>query len=390
MFRRGKDNKKPVANKLGRQSEPNKLSWSGSDAASADEQFDEQELAEDESDELDDEDLEDDEAGDEEDAETAERQAELQAELARQAEEFGLTGSNPTAAYGANGQAVAALLDRLERIRPTMMERVADAWDSVDPAERDIVNRELDHRHRDGRHRDELAAAEQMVTDWLNARVHADEDEATLARIVADAAKDAVDALILDRDLDDADYETLYGPWAEAMGTGEEDGDTDAQSDEETEGDAGEFGPNTELVGQFLTRLAALDPVELAELATSWGELSKSDLRRAHRTVKGLVDEDEGWRAQVKGAQERISAWADGPHPPRIGKKGSLTPPDPEAVQAAIPAAVDAITALVLADLLEPEDAETLYLAWADTIGEPAFPEFEEDDDEDDEDDEDD
>ena len=381
MFRRGKDKSKPVANKLSRQSEPNKLSWTDADAAAPEEEFEDQELAEDEADDLD-EDLDFDEHEDEREdpAELARRRAELEAELARQAEEFGLTGSNPTAAYGANGVEVAALLDQLERIKPAQMERLADAWDSVDPAERDIVYRELARKHRDGRHRDELASAEQMVTDWLNARVHADESEAALARIVGDAATDAVGALILAEDLDDADFDVLYGPWDDVMGSEQE----PAEAEEAVEEVSGEFGPNTELVGQFLVRLDKLDPVELAELANSWNEVSKGDLRRAHRAVKELVDEDAAWREQVKAAQERVSVWAAGPHPPRVGKKGALIPPDPEAVQSATPAAVDAITALVLADLLEPEDADNLYLAWDEIVGEPELPEFEEDEPEDD------
>jgi hypothetical protein len=379
MFRRGKDKDKPVANKLRRQSEPNKLNWTDADAAPEDD-FEESDLLDE--DELDDEDLEDEEEADDPE-EQARRKAELEAELARQAEEFGLTGSNPTAAYGSNGEQVAAILDRLERLRPEQMERVADAWDAIEPAERDVIYRELARQHRDGRHRDELAAAEQMVTDWLNARTGptSSSSEAELARVVADAATDAVDALILADDLDDADYSTLYGPWDDAVGPPDDDDEASEGAEEQT----GEFGPNTELVGVFLGRLDALDPVQLAELATAWNEVDKGDLRQAHKAVKALADEDQTWRDQIRTAQERVSAWAAGPHPPRAGKKGALIPPDPEAVQAAIPAAIDAITALVLADLLEPEDADALYVAWDDIVGEPALPEFE-DEEEDDED----
>ena len=41
--------------------------------------------------------------------------------------------------------------------------------------------------------------------------------------------------------------------------------------------------------------------------------------------------------------------------------------------------------ALVMADILEREDAETLYAPWADVVGEPALPAFEEDDEDTDE-----
>jgi hypothetical protein len=40
----------------------------------------------------------------------------------------------------------------------------------------------------------------------------------------------------------------------------------------------------------------------------------------------------------------------------------------------ALPPAIDAVTALVLADLLEPEDAEMLYAPWAEVVGEPKLP----------------
>jgi hypothetical protein len=39
----------------------------------------------------------------------------------------------------------------------------------------------------------------------------------------------------------------------------------------------------------------------------------------------------------------------------------------------------DAIAALVMADMLEPEDAETLYAPWAETVGQPALPTYEDD-----------
>jgi hypothetical protein len=46
---------------------------------------------------------------------------------------------------------------------------------------------------------------------------------------------------------------------------------------------------------------------------------------------------------------------------------------------AALPPVIDAVSALVLADLLEPEDAEALYAAWDATVGGPKLPEYEED-----------
>ena len=376
------EKKRPAANRLRDQAEPNKLSWTGADAAEGDIDA---ELEGDEAGLDDDLEYDEDEDLEVEDPETlARRRAELEEELARQAEEFGLTGTNPTAAYGENGEAVAALLDRLDRVGPEQMEHLADAWDAVDPAERAIVLREVARKHRGGRHRDELAAAEQMVTDWLSSSVREDEGGAALVRTVAAAATDAIDALILDRELDDADFDTLFGPWSDVMEN--EDGEETAAEEPEggaepgeDAGDEGPFGPNTGLIREFLVRLAALDPDQLSALSAAWSSLSKADLRQAHRAVQDLAKEDETWRGQVRAAQEEVSKWADSPHPARPGRKGVLLPPDPEIIRAAIPAAVDAITALVLADLLDPDDADTLYAAWDEVVGEPELPEFEED-----------
>ena len=42
--------------------------------------------------------------------------------------------------------------------------------------------------------------------------------------------------------------------------------------------------------------------------------------------------------------------------------------------------------ALAMADILEAEDAETLYAPWAEAIGEPALPSYEDDESDGDED----
>jgi hypothetical protein len=381
MFRRGKT-KGPVANKLSRQAEPNKLTWAAADAEARDLEPAEDEFPDDA--------FEDEEVEEVDEQTLAQRQADLQAELERQAEEFGLTSANPQAAYGPNGEAVAALLDSLYEIRPDQMERLADAWDAVDRAEREVVERELKRRHRFGSHEYELTAAEDAVTAWLNAQQGPDEDEAVLLRIVAAAARDAVDALILDEDLDDADFDTLYGPWSEVMdaegGEAADEADDEAAaggsaqgSGDATEESTEEFGPNTELVRLFLARLGEMTPAQLAELTASWNGQSREDLRQAHRAMQELAKEDETWRQQVKAAQDEITTWANGPHTTRVLRPRSALAGDVEARLAALPPALDAVSALVLADLLEPEDAEVLYAAWEGTVGEPKLPEFEDD-----------
>jgi hypothetical protein len=397
MFGRRKGTKGPVANQLRRQSEPNKLSWASQDTANEAgdaEEFEPETL--DDSDDFDDTEVdasfEDDEEPDSEDeVEIARRQEELQAELARQAEEFGLTNYDPRSTYGENGEDVLAVLEELERMDEATAEQLADAWMAGDPSERDIVEREMRHRHRTGGHSYELSAAEDAVATWLNKRLATDEEDKDLWRIVAEAARGAVDALILDKELDDADFDALYGAWEEVMEAedGEAEGEDDSSGESRAEaaggaedsaeaGDELEFGPNTELVRQFIARMEDLTLDQLLNLAAYWKEQERGDLRQAHDAVRDLANEDQKWRDQIQAAQKEVAAWLDRlpiatDHISRRDTKVL------DARKAALPAVVDAITGLALADLLEPEDAETLYLPWKDAVGDPALPEFEED-----------
>src|ERR1035437_8949513 len=231
MFRRKQTGKgKPEANRLSNEAEPNTLAWGASDAEAADGEnleFDE-ELDEDPDDEFEDE-AEDDDP-----------------------EEFGLTTDDPKAIYGPNGESVAAVLEALDEIDPDTSERLADAWDAVDPKERDVLDRVLQRRHRGGEHQYELSAAEDSVAAWLAAQKPTGDEEAAVARIVASAARDAVDAFILDEELDDVDYETLSGPWLAVMGSDDAEAEEDAGGGEDPGDDSpdsekeGVFGPNTD------------------------------------------------------------------------------------------------------------------------------------------------
>jgi hypothetical protein len=343
----------------------------------------------------------------------AQRRADLQAELEREAEEFGLTGFNPVGLYGPNGKAVAALLDSLQDIDDETAEAIADAYEAVPEAERKVARSVVRRRHRGGKLYAELETAEGAVSDWLASLGFEDGDP--LYDLVAEAATDAVDALVLEDDLDDADFATLYDPWSEVMGTedegeadeGEEDHEEEGKKDTEHETpeavkgflekldareadeETGEFGPNTELVVQFLDTLGALEAAKIVDLIAAWREQPKEELRVAHRALQDLADEDETWREQLRLAQEEIFAWMDGRATnyldlPVVGKETAA------ARESAGPVVADTVAALVMADILEAEDAETLYAPWAEIVGEPALPTFEDEDaDEDDEDDED-
>jgi hypothetical protein len=411
MFRRYKKDE-GAPNRLRDEVEPNTLTWTsadGTDAASAEPEDVEDELEDGQGDE---------DADDVPDTRTdAERAADLQAELEREAEEFGLTGQNPTDMYGPNGEDVASLLDSLADIDDETAEAIADAYEAVPEAERKVAQLVVRRRHRGGGLEAELWAAEHAVSDWL-AAMQLDGDEFDLYSVVADAATDAVDALVLEDELADVDFATLYGPWSEIMDTdeGDEAEEVDepapakgsgsgsgkgapakgsgsgsgsgkgAPAKEPTKEPAepdGEFGPNTELVLKFLTRLAALTAAETSELVAAWRKQPKEELRIAHRNLQSLADEDPKWREQLHLAQDEVFAWMEGRSEKRdysFGAPQSLA----RVREPAGPAVADAVAALAMADMLEDGDAEILYAPWADIVKEPALPEYEEEDEGDD------
>lgn len=416
MFRRYKKDE-GAPNRLRDEAEPNRLTWTSADGTDAG--TDEPEDFEDElEDELQDGQGDEDAKGEEPDTRTdAQRAADLQAELEREAEEFGLTGQNPTDMYGPNGEDVASLLDSLADIDDETAEAIADAYEAVPENERKVAQLVVRRRHRGGGLEAELWAAEHAVSDWL-AGMQLDGDAFDLYSIVADAATDAVDALVLEDELADVDFATLYGPWSEIMDAEDEAEEEDeaaeaaepqpakgsgtgkaapakgsgkarpAESPAEVPAEVpasepaepeGEFGPNTELVLQFLTRLAGLTAAETSELVAAWRKQPKEELRIAHRDLQSLADEDPKWREQLRLAQEEVFAWMAGRSEKRdysFGAPQSLA----RIREPAGPAVADAVAALAMADMLEDGDAEILYAPWADVVKEPALPEYEDDD----------
>ena len=409
MFRRFKHSAdEPIANQLSDAGEPNVLhldgkpvpddagvEWaSGGDTAEVDE-FD--------GDLEPDDDLDEGEDDEEEDDRTPEqRRADLEAELQRQAEEFGLTNLSPTTLFGPNGEAVASVLDALTDVDDDLAEQIADAYEAIPDAERKVARGFARRQLRKANLEEEADTAEQAVSDWLSALKTSYEDQGLYA-IVANAARDAVLGLILEEDLDDADFDTLYGPWSEVMDAEEEEESPEAQAEaaaetykamaiaikanvkagpkaaktDEVDEEVGEFGPNTPLVIDFLKRLSALDTAEIGELVTVWREQPKEPLRTAHRNLQALADEDAAWREQLRLAQEEVFAWIEGRATTHHDKP--LKNDSSRAREVAGPVVADSVAALAMADMLEPEDAEALYASWAEVVGEPALPAFEDD-----------
>ena len=324
---------------------------------------------------------------------------ELQAELEREAEEFGLTGDNPTALYGPNGEDVASLLDSLPTIDDALAEKIADAYEAIPAAERKVARSVIGRRHRGGQHDYELDMAERAVADWLSSLKFFDPGDAELYAVVADAATDAVDALVLEDELADADFATLYGAWSEVMDTDDdtvedagaesEAGSEDREPAAETGADEveiGPLGPNTDLLATFLDRLAGLESVQIVALVERWRKQPKEDLKVAHRALQDLADEDKTWREQMRLAQEEVFAWMEG-RTTAYMEHFATARQDAQLRESAGPVVADAVAALAMADILEDEDADVLYAPWAEVVGEPELPVYEDDEPEDEPDD---
>src|SRR5664279_4587867 len=96
-------------------------------------------------------------------------------------------------------------------------------------------------------------------------------------------------------------------------------------------------------------------------------------LKIAHEAIQELADENPECREQVRAAQEKLGPWLNSGRVAEtaviLGQTGQG-----DMRKMAGPALADAMAALVLGDLLEPADAETLYGPWYNIMGAPELP----------------
>jgi hypothetical protein len=289
--------------------------------------------------------------------------------------------ADPETLYGTNGQAVAGLIEALENIGPYQVQAVAKSWALTRPADRQIAQMMARRLRNDRRLDAPLRAAETRIRGWLEAREPADDREASQYEEVADAARDAVAALILGEELNDADFATLYGPWSDVMDedSGEEDTEADdgepatgqvvateeaAGTSEQTDAEE-DFGPNAALIVELLAQLQHLSPEQLRKLSSAWGSADQDALAQAHAALEGAFEADPDSRDEVERAQAGVAEWAGERD---VTLRGN-----------AAPAAADAVAALAMVDALSDADADTLYAPWADAVGTPELPSLEDD-----------
>jgi hypothetical protein len=285
--------------------------------------------------------------------------------------------ADPETLYGHNGGDVAGLLEALDEIDPEQLEAVAQAAAAVRPADSQIAQMMARRLRNDRRLDAPLRAAEDRIRVWLETREAADDREASLDDQVAEAARNAVAALILGDELNDADFATLYGPWSDVMDedVGEEDSEAGAdeeqaapQADETSEDTAAEldFGPNGELIAELLARLQDLSAAQLQSLSGAWVSADRAAVSQSRAALEGALEADPDSRDELERAQSQVGAWA--------GEK------DVRLRKVAAPAVEDAVAALAMVDALSEADAATLYAPWASTVGAPELPSIEDED----------
>jgi hypothetical protein len=332
--------------------------------------------------------------GEAEDA--ADQPEDMDADLESQAADY--LADNDVWLYGPHAKEALEVLERLEEVDPGDASSIAEAWGSASRSDRDAARKAVRKLVEAD---EEIARHVQMVREeigaWLAVAaeypeyVKAVPNWARICSQVSDAALDAATGIILEDELEEPEYEALFLPWTDAVekiriqeeleeieGDAEAEGGKEVQGDEGDEGDGGEtegeFGPNSDSVADFLNRLWLLSPDQVTRLVSGWREAPQEQLEQAHEALHELVEEDPEWRDQVRRAQEKISPWLNGG---RLQETASFMGQTGQSAtrQMAGPALADAVAALVVGDLLEPEDADALYAPWFNLVGAPPLPE---------------
>ncbi len=123
-----------------------------------------------------------------------------------------------------------------------------------------------------------------------------------------------------------------------------------------------EFGPNQHQVDELLERLEHVTHEMAMFLATF--DADAPDRRRARQTMRQAAI-DGGRQRELGAAQREVEAWvndwfAGGPLIAGYGR--DITPA--EAAARAAPMVLDAVGAMVVADLLDPDELNVLTAPW--------------------------
>ena len=309
--------------------------------------------------------------------------------------EAALTPEQAQRLFGPSSDDVLWVLDSLAEIDRATAEEISAAFARSDEAAHAEAIKALTGEFGGPPFGHRMKAAEDRVRAWVDS-IGAQGNDRALYEAVGSAAMDAVDALVVQDQLVEDTFNVLYGPWGSVMDEPEPDepdepddandadgadgADADAALvDADAEDDA-EFGPNTDLVLEFFSALRDMTVAQIDQLVQGVTGEWQATLRASRDRAEKVESEKDRWIEQCDAAIHEIEAWVayrKGAHfNYRSGETSEL---DREAAE---PAVVDAVTALIMADLLERTDRENLYLGWSSAVGTPALPVYADDTDE--------
>lgn len=133
-----------------------------------------------------------------------------------------------------------------------------------------------------------------------------------------------------------------------------------------------EFGPNQEQVDQALARLEMVDYGQALLLASLADDGAADPERHQARSAMLEAARRGGREKELRTAQDEVQRWVNlwfsgGPQISAYGR--DITPA--EAAVHAAPVVLDAVGALVVGDLLSPDDLETLTGPWNELWRQP-------------------
>jgi hypothetical protein len=128
-----------------------------------------------------------------------------------------------------------------------------------------------------------------------------------------------------------------------------------------------EFGPNQDQVDAVLARLESVDYGEALLLASLAGD--DPERRRARDAVLAAARRS-GREKALRAAQDEVRRWVNRWYSggPQLSGYGRDISPAQAALDAA-PVVLDAVGAMLVRDLLTPEQVEALTAPWKETAG---------------------
>jgi hypothetical protein len=130
-----------------------------------------------------------------------------------------------------------------------------------------------------------------------------------------------------------------------------------------------DFGPNSTAVARFLERIQSLEEGDALALTAAW---KAGDERARHRATEAVqrAARDAGRIEALEEAQAAVGSWSNGwaertaPGPIEAGDVVLA-----DVMREAIPPLIDAAGAIVVGDLIDPGDFETLAGPWRGVEG---------------------